>query len=200
MKPISVSTTSSSSKRVGDVLDAAASSRKQVAGSLSTAQYLSSTLGESFYLLPQSIIVGKPVGAHYPHFVPTPENSLMCKITTTPKMPTLAGETMLSTKEKKFFSRTARHILPESWSKRGNNNNSTHIIEKNCSGGGETTDQVKGGGSGVDHYTTTDTRLNDDTSAEVINNGSCVCVYFFCSVYVELNEMTWIFLLSSVCD
>ncbi len=179
MKPISVTTNSSSSKRVSDALDTAASSHKQVAASLSTAQYLSSTLGESFYLLPQSIIVGKPVGAHHPHFVPTPENSLMFKKTTTPKMPTLAGETMLSTKEEKFFSHTARHILPESWSKRGknSNNNSTHI-EKNCSGEGETTDQVQGGGGGVDHYITTNTRLNDDASAKVTNNGSCVCSSF----------------------
>ncbi len=148
------------------MLDTAAPSHKpQVVSSLSTAQYLSSTLGESFFLLHQNILVSKPKPGgphpHRPHIVPTPESSPMCE---TPQLPTLGGDTM-STKEN-FFSRTTRHILlPESWKRENTNNSSTHL-EKNGNGEGEmTVDQVQGG-SGGDHHYTTATHLNNE-SAEV---------------------------------
>ncbi len=175
MKPISVTTNRSSIKGVSDALDAAESSHKQVAASLSTAQYLSSTLGESFYLLPQSIIVGKPASARHAHFVPTPESPPTCQKTNARKRPTVAGEAMVSTKEEKLFSRAARHILTKSWRKGGNSNNNSMHIEKKYSGEGETKDQTQDGGV-VELYTTVDAPFSDDASAEV--NGSCVYSFF----------------------
>ncbi len=186
MKPISVTTNSSSSERANSLDDAAAPSHKQGASSLSTAQYLSSTLGESFYLLPESILISKTGGPHHPpHFMPIPESSSMCKETL--QIPKLGGDTMATKEDKLLFRHSTRRILPESWKRENDNNSSTHL-EKNSSGGGEAGQVVQGaGGGGGDHYTTAK-RLNNDTSAEVIINNRCFC----CSldvVELPVNEM-----------
>ncbi len=180
MKPI---TTSCSNESV-NVLDGAGSAaatapshKPQVVLVLSTAQYLSSTLGESFYLLPQNILIGKPGGGshhqhHPPHIVSTSESPpSMCE---TPQMLTLGGGgDMISTKENFFSHTTRRVVLPEGWKRESN---STSMgFEKNSNGGGElmaVADQVQGGGDGV-RYTTA-THLND-ALAEVTKDG-CIFV------------------------